>query len=285
MWILLALVAACGQALGWALKKKVLAAPELNFELGFVSYTIAATGFWGIWYFLSHENPIVTEDFLVASGFVVILNILATLCAYRALGDTAYSNLMAFIPMTNAVIVIFEWYLTGSLPNSIQLWGIALIVTGGICFGFGNSYRDTNWFVIGLFSITLLCYAVASTYMKVMQSESNAPWFSAAVMHAGIAGGFLVLISATWDKRRAHFAPTTLPWMVVAGGIIVLLENGPIFMALTYASASEVFSIKRLMPIAALVIGYFWFKERPTKYALIGTGIMISGAVIISGNP
>jgi uncharacterized membrane protein len=104
-------------------------------------------------------------------------------------------------------------------------------------------------------------------------------------MHVGIAIGFALLI--TLHSRREYIVLKstklkTIHWMMLAGLTTVALENGPIFLALSEATASEVFALKRLMPIFALGIGYLWLQERLTPTKIIGTCLMIAAGVIVS---
>jgi drug/metabolite transporter (DMT)-like permease len=284
MWELYALTGAFGQALAWALKKKIVA-PNTNLLLGFVTYTTAGIGFTLIWLLQSNSPPTVTETFWWASLWVIGFNLLAAWCAFKALDKAAYSDLMAFIPVTTLLIVPLEWWLTGNIPNSVTFFGIGLMVIGGVVFGLRRNYTPASWSVIGLFSITLCSYAIASTYMKVMQTESGDSWFSATVMHVGIAIGFALLI--TLHSRREYIVLKstklkTIRWMMLAGLTTVALENGPIFLALSESTASEVFALKRLMPIFALGIGYLWLQERLTPTKIIGACLMIAAGVIVS---
>jgi drug/metabolite transporter (DMT)-like permease len=64
-------------------------------------------------------------------------------------------------------------------------------------------------------------------------------------------------------------------------GLTVAASNWTINVAMETAKVSYVFSIKRIMPLFAFLIGYFYFHERKNLWRkLIATGLMVTGAVL-----
>lgn len=286
-WIFLSVTAAFGQALAWALKKKSLQNSNLNNTLGAVAYLAAGAILSAIWFFVGFESVLISQKFIVALLVVVLLNVLATCCAFRALDYAGISQLMPFIAVTALLIIPLEYISLGTLPNLQQIYGITLVVLGVLFFSGARLPRGASLSATLLFGVTLTCYAITSTGMAVMLAESNDPFFSAAIMHLGIGICFLPLMFRYKETATLKNLATNgkiLPVigvMVLVGVIAALLENGPIFLALESASAAEVFSLKRLMPLFALLFGIYWFKEKVKKRHIVGTVFMILGAMTI----
>jgi drug/metabolite transporter (DMT)-like permease len=70
---------------------------------------------------------------------------------------------------------------------------------------------------------------------------------------------------------------------VTVAGLAIALSQWGISNALLLAPVAYVMSVKRLMPMFAFAIGYFFFHERTnTARKLAATMVMIVGALIIS---
>jgi|CXWL01.1.fsa_nt_gi drug/metabolite transporter (DMT)-like permease len=288
MWIALSLLGAFGQALGWALKKKTLESKRVNNTLGLVSYTIAGLLLFFLWGIQSNfVIPAITSKFIFAALVVSLLNVLAAWAAYKALDQMGLSKLMPYIALTSLMIIPIEYVLRGVLPSNFQIMGMLLVVVGAIIFGAKEKLTKEALPAIKYFGITLICYSITSPFMAVMVDESSSGLFSGTVAHLGIALGFLFLViftneiksvktlvnDGTWNK--------TLFFMLIAGAVIALLENGPINVALETANASEVFALKRTMPFFALILGVMMFKETITKRHILGAVFLVFGSMIV----
>ncbi|MEZ4103998.1 MAG: EamA family transporter [Candidatus Paceibacterota bacterium] len=290
-WAVFALISAFGQALSWAIKKKVIDGQGVNVTLGAVAYSSATLLF--IIGLVCFERPWVFNDFSnrfwISALYSIIANIIASWCAFRALESKVdFSSLMPLISLTAPIIILLEFYFNKTLPNNEQLIGIGAVVVGGIIFGHKTFKRNLGAYLF--FSITLISYSFSSTYMGIMVNESNGlSMFPNVVLHGGIAVGFIFLFF--FSKEKAIFRKiaqtgkikSLLTTMILTGIVIAALENGPTILALRDATASEVFSIKRLMPIFAVAIGYWYFKEvNITKKMILGTVLMVTGAIVIT---
>jgi drug/metabolite transporter (DMT)-like permease len=288
IWALWATQGGFGQALGWALKKKVLANKGINNTLGLVSYITAGLVFSVWWGIASNFSvPEITSRFVWASVVVCSLNVLAAWTAYKVLDQTALSKLLPFIALTSIPIVPIEYLIRGVFPTTLQLVGIVIVVLGAIVVGFKEKIGKDSLKVAKYFAVTLICYSITSPFMGVMVDESSSGLFSGAVMHLGIAFGFIPIVLYSKEKESIQALKISGEWkkniffMILTGVVIALLENGPINIALETAKASEVFALKRTMPFFALALGVWWFKERITFQHVIGTAFLVLGSVLV----
>src|SRR3989344_467300 len=286
-WIFLSFLSAFGHAFGWALKKRALNNEGINNSIGFFSF-LTAGGVLFLLFFLSGEAlPQVTDTFLWAAAVVIICNVLAVWASYRALDKAAFSRLMPFVSLTALAIIPIEYVLRGILPGGLQIVGAIIVVLGTFFFSRREEFTQTDWTVVGYFSITLAAYSLSSAVMGVAVAASGSGLFTATVLHLGIAFGFLPLLFITKEpKVLRQMKESGQFWkmfglVMLAGLAIALLENGPATIALEQASASEVFALKRTMPFFALFLGVIMFKEKITWRHATGTFLLVLGSVLI----
>jgi drug/metabolite transporter (DMT)-like permease len=288
-WVWLSLLAAFGQAFGWALKKKALNNLGLNNVVGFVSYTVAALTLTLTWVFFDTTDIVLTDAFWGAMGALIVLNIIAVWAGFKALDRSNLSALMPFMSLTAVAIVPVEYVLRGLLPNLPQIFGILVIVVGAIVVTTKKALSPNALMGAGYFALTLLCYSITSPLQGVTVTESGSGLLAAAIFHAGIALGFIPIVILTQEYRtmNAMRGQSSRPWlhilgwMACAGLASALLENGPINVALESGTASEVFALKRTMPFFALIIGILMFDERITRRQMIGTALLVVGSFLI----
>ena len=287
-WILLSFLSAFGQALGWALKKRTLENKGINNTLGLVSFFTAGVILFLLWG-LTEVNrlPSMSPRFILASLVVIGVNILAVWAIYRVLDQAALSVLMPFVAVTALFVVPIEYVLRGVLPNVFQVYGIALVVTGATFFATIKRPTKEVLTVAGYFATALLCYSIAPPFQAVAVEESGSGLFSAGVFHIGIAMGFFLFRFLYTESQAIGTLQEKGEWgktillMVAAGAVLALFENGPATVALESAKASEVFSLKRTMPLFALILGIWMFREKVTIRHFFGTTLLVGGSILI----
>ncbi|MDD3182921.1 MAG: DMT family transporter [Alphaproteobacteria bacterium] len=288
MWVALSLLSAFGQALAWALKKKLLANKGINNSIAALSFLVAGV-FLVLLHVLSNglHIPTLSPSFFVASAFVIVANIVAVWTAYRALDCAEFSLLMPFIALSALAIIPTEYILRDVTPNLPQFFGILLLVFGAVFFSFQRIPNRTTLRAIGYFAIAVFSYAISGPFMGIAVEESQSPLFSAAVFHLGIVVGFVPLIFLAQEKKGLQYFCRTGQWrgilsfMLISGFVMAIFENGPATIALASAKASEVFALKRTMPFFALVFGVIIFHERVTPKHVIGTVLLVVGAMLV----
>lgn len=288
MWALLSLLSAFGQALGWALKKKSLQSAGVNNLLACVASLTSGLLLLPLHVLFNGWNfPSITQSFVTATLAVILANITAAWAAYRALDRAPLSLLMPFIAVSSIIMVPLEYVLRGILPNPFQLLGIALVVSGAFFLLAQQRHNKVNLQALALFSVTVLCFSLAPPFMAIAVRETQSPFFTAALMHAGITLGFIPFVILARENKAVRALKASGQWtktfllMIAAGAVTALLENGPASVALLSASASEVFALKRTMPLFALILGIVLFHEKVTKRHLAGTLLVITGSILV----
>jgi len=287
MWFSLSLLSAFGQALTWALKKKSLANRGINNSIGFLSCAIAGLVF--VLLYLSINGAILpptSPRFWNATAVVVLLGVLATWSAYRALDIAALSFLMPFIALSALGLVPIEYMVREVIPNGWQIVGIIVLVGGAIIFSV-QPFHKVPLRAVLYFSVTVVCYSITPAFAAVAVRESGSPLFFSALQHIGMSLGFILLLLQAREVQKVRALCTggemKLLFGVIAltGVVIALLENGPNMIALGLANASEVMAVKRTMPFFALVLGVAMFQEKVTRRHIAGTVLLVVGSMLV----
>jgi drug/metabolite transporter (DMT)-like permease len=194
-------------------------------------------------------------------------------------------------------MIVPPMILLGEVPSIGGFIGIILIVLGAVLInlhgktiGIGKKALQqiqNNRKGVQYFLVTAGCYTLAPTAAKICIQESSV-LFTSFLSHLLIAIGFLViliisretpLLTGLLQRKNAYRFLAIL----IAAGILLVLENGSINAALAEASVAEVFALKRLMPLFAFGIGVFYFQERECLLKKsIATILMILGAIGIT---
>jgi drug/metabolite transporter (DMT)-like permease len=299
VWIALSTFAAFCQALYAAIKKKSLQTSGMNNVIGFVSFTLAGLIFgamqWTESGTLWREN--LSLRFWEGMAGYAGLNILAAWFLYRALDLAEFNHLMPFMTLTSLAIVIPPIFVFGEVPTLPAVFGIGVVVAGAVLMSWHKETAHTdqetaeqrrrNHQGVGYFLVTACCYTFSPTAAKEAIRESSM-LFASFLVHILIGLGFLVMIIVCRESGRLlqvfrdRNMRLFLVGVAVTGGIIAL-ENGSVNAALSMAPVASVMAIKRLMPLFAFLIGYFYFRERnDLRKKLLATGLMILGAILVT---
>lgn len=303
MWVFYSLVGAVSQAFGSAIKKQSLQKRGMNNVIGCIAFMTAGIVF-GIINFVDTGHVWMvglSHRFWEGMFWSASLNIVGAWFLYRALDLAEFSRLMPFMTLTSVTIVIPPMIFLGEVPSRGSLFGIVIVVVGAMLMSWDFAKlpdevpetrkemkrREDNRRGILSFMITALCYTVTPTAAKISIQESSV-LFASFVVYALMALGFFLLVLFFGERVRLRSVlvdPKWRPFLLwsVVTGLVAVLGDGSVGVALSMASVSSVMAIKRLMPLFAFLIGYYYFKERtelPRK--LVATVLMVSGALLIT---
>lgn len=145
-WVLLSLLSAFGQALGWAIKKRTLENKGINNTLGVVSFFTAGVVLVFLWSFVENSQLLsISPRFTLATLIVIGMNILAVWAIYRVLDRAALSLLMPFVAVTSLFVIPIEYFLRDVIPNNFQIYGIALVIVGALFLRQENCHQKSPW--------------------------------------------------------------------------------------------------------------------------------------------
>jgi drug/metabolite transporter (DMT)-like permease len=295
--IILSTCGALFQALGAAINKKSLQTRGINNLVGFVTFTVAGLAFSIVYFFsnktLGYSN--LSLHFWEAMAWYAGLNIIAHWFLYRALNLAEFNHLMPFMALVSISVIVPPIFMLGEIPTAASLFGIILIVIGAITMNYkkkiqknsDNQQQKNNRKGALYFLVTAACFTFTTTLAKITIIESSV-LFSSLVVHLLIGAGFLamLIVYKEFGKiKNVFLKPKLRPLLfgMIIVGIIVFVENGAVNTALKMSPVAGVMAIKRIMPLFAFLIGFFYFKERDDLMKkIIATALMVAGAVFVT---
>ncbi|TAK95470.1 hypothetical protein EPO05_04180 [Patescibacteria group bacterium] len=299
MWIPYAVVGALLQAVSAAIKKKSLKKAGMNNVIGFISFLIAGILF-GVTYGLTMGTfwpAELSARFWEGMTANVALNIVGIWFMYRALDSAEFNYLMPFMTLTSLTIILPPIFLLGEIPSVTSLLGIILVVVGALVMNYVSKkkvfseaeaqQRKDNLKGALYFIATAICFTFTPTTAKIAIQESSV-LFTSFMAHILISFGFLamLLIFREGQRMKAMLGQEeSRPFLygLLLAGVVIAVENGSINLALDIAPVAYVMALKRLMPLFAFLIGYFYFKERTHLLRKsIATALMVAGTMVIT---
>jgi drug/metabolite transporter (DMT)-like permease len=299
MWVVLSIIGAFSQALGAGIKKKALQNSGLNNVIGFISFTMAGWVFGTIHWLQTGTlwpGPLPLRFWTSMSAYAG-LNIVAVWFMYRALDLAEFNYLMPFMTLTSLSMIVPPIFFLGEVPSPAGLGGVALVVAGAMAMNWRKGClhahpelraKNSDNRKGGLyFLVTALCFTFTPTATKGAIQASSV-LFASFLVHVLVGLGFLALILWQGETERIgrlfrDRSSHNVIVAVMASGLLIVLENGSINAALATAPVAHVMAVKRLMPLFAFLIGFFYFHERTgLKQKLAATSLMIAGAVILT---
>ncbi len=298
-WILYALLGSFFQAMEMAVKKKALQVSGLNNFIAFLAYLLAGS-FLGILFLLTFNDEVLVGNFFnFANGifWTVVLNILAIFFLYKALDLSELSYLMPFFSLISLTVIIPSIFLFQEIPSGSVLVGILIVIVGAVLIDYkkiSTSQKDLeqmgkNRQAKIYFLLVAICWTFSTPMTKLAVLEAS-PILVSAIVSILISVSFIILIYVFREnriigktlldfkssERRDFFLAVTL------AGLAIAVSVASINIALQSGQVSSVIAIKRIMPVFAFFIGYFYFKEKDDLVKkIIATLLMVAGAIII----
>jgi drug/metabolite transporter (DMT)-like permease len=299
-WILYSLLGAVTQAVEMAVKKKTLQVRGANNLVGALAMLSAGLLMFALYFFEERTlfpTSSLGAQFWLSTIVTTLLNIVGAWFLYRAIDIAELSYLMPFMTLTSLSIMIPPIIFFGEIPTVWSIVGIVAVMLGALFIdyrpkGLLQTVKDieqkrVNRKAKQYFLVTALCYTFTPTTMKIAVVSGGAV-FTSALVSMLMFVGFLLLICMLGERKRSVEVLTqrgrgVFILGVSIAGLAIALSQWGISNALLLAPVAYVMSVKRLMPMFAFAIGYFFFHERSnTARKLVATIVMIAGALIIT---
>jgi drug/metabolite transporter (DMT)-like permease len=275
MWLLLSLGTAFCAGTSDALAKKALEKERV----GLVAWVRSA---WGSVFLvpLVFLAPAPANLFYFWSQVAMALPLeaLAAISFQMALRVSPMSTCLPFLAFTPVALLLTGWTFLGEKPTLLGVAGVILVAAGAFVL---LKRRDAG---AGSLKGPLLILLVATIYsitaiFAKRALDASTPLYFCGSYYAPVALALtpFQLSSPTWKtdlfRRPKLFAS------------IGALEAGAFlfqFHALLYGEVAYTLAIKRLSLLLSVVYGRFIFEERNLRGRLIGAGLMVAGAILIT---
>jgi drug/metabolite transporter (DMT)-like permease len=304
LWVFLAIIGAVSNASYYIIIKNHIIDrdPRILTALGFLLSAVlllaisAARGF-----------PVIGPDYYSAVIISGILNIIGLGLIFRAMESSDLSLSMPMLSFTPVFLIGTSYLLLHEVPSAAGIFGIGIIVSGSYVLNISAEHEHFldpvrsmvqnrgSWYML----IVAFLFAASINYDKIAMLNSD-PVFGMAFTLLFVSGAFAIIVIISGKSAgRSHFlhaerdpvpsghlqktAISLRPYLVPAflAGIFVSAECVSINIAYTLQIAPYVIAIKRLSIIFMVLYGTVLCAEDEIRTRLLGSVLMVGGAVII----
>ena len=304
LWVILAIIGAISNAAYYIIIKNHIADRDPRILTAFGMFI---SGFLLLLMSAVQGFPPIGPEYYSAVIISGILNIIGLSLIFRAMESSDLSLSMPMLSFTPVFLIGTSYLLLNEVPSAAGIVGICIIVSGSYVLNISaghEHYLDPvrsmvqnrgSWYML----IVAFLFAASVNYDKIAMLNSD-PVFGMAftLLIIGIAFAVIVLFSSRSAMRNLPFLVTRDPvpsnhcqkpivsfrhYLVPAflAGIFVTAECISINIAYTLQIAPYVIAIKRLGIIVMVLYGTVICAEDEIRTRLLGSFLMVGGAVII----
>lgn len=282
LWIILSVLSGLGDAIIFALMKKL---KGVNSSIVvWVLYAFAIPFLLVFLYFSFPENISNNLYWIIPLNSILLL--ISSYMLLEALQASKISVSLPMLSLTPLFLVLLSYIILKEIPSAWGFVGILLIVVGAYIINIKNGKGFFEPFA-ALFKIKGSLYvivvsfiwSITATLYKKGIIESNPVYFT-SMTYLFTSAIMLPFLFFNFRGKLTELRQNIkmLLFLGAASAFMTLLSS----YAMLFTLASYVISIKRSSLIFSIFIGYFYFKEKNIKNALIGTVIMLIGGVLIT---
>lgn len=283
-WLFLSLTCAFAWATTDALNKRLFS--HLNvYEMAAIRLLYGAPFLFLI--LLLSPVPPLDNTFFKTIVILLPLETVALFLHIRAIRISPLSLSMPFLAFTPLFLIFTGLLFLKEIPNRWGAMGILLMVfgsywlnldkrAGGAFYPFKAILREEgSWLML----IVSFIYAFTSALGKLAIMHSSPIFFGCSFMllHALLLMIFLPIAG------KVHISKLLFnPWRGLAVGICYVVMIITHMYAISLVEAVYMISIKRTSPIFGVLYGLILFKEKAIGWRLIGTSLIVAGAIAIT---
>jgi uncharacterized membrane protein len=304
LWVILAITGAIANAAFYIVIRnhQTTRDPRILIALGFLLSAIVLLLISAVQGF-----PVIRPAYYSAVVISGILNIIGLILVFRAMKSSDLSLKMHMLSFTPVFLIGTSYLLLHEVPSAAGIAGICIIVSGSYVLNiaagderFFDPVRSMvqnrgSWYML----IVAFLYAASINYDKISMLNSD-PVFGMSFTLLIISSGFILItvisgkIAGRYPAQGAVLPPKTIgsiplpafslvPYLIPASliGFFATIESISINLAYTLQIAPYVIAIKRLSIIFMVLYGTIVCAENEIRTRLLGSVLMVSGAVII----
>jgi drug/metabolite transporter (DMT)-like permease len=242
-----------------------------------------------LFYLVLPHIPIPVLDRTFAIYFIALIpvNLIGFLLHMRAIQVSPLSLSLPYLAFTPVFIFFTGFVILGEIPNGWGVFGVCIIVAGAYVLNINPGlYSPLAPFIAFgrergsvLMLLTAFIYSFGAVMGKKAIEHSSVMFFTTsffAVFNLVCLVGML-LTGKTRLNRLARFPLKG----AVAGGLLFghALCHG---WAISMTKAVYMIAVKRLSIVFGVVYGGLFFHERHLLYRMVGTGLMVAGAAVVT---
>ena len=215
------------------------------------------------------------------------LNFIPFFIYMKAIRVSPLSLTLPYLAFTPAFMIFTGFMFLDEIPNILGLAGIVITCIGGYVLNLEPGKHSFLAPIKAVFKETgswlMLIVALLFSFSAVIGKKGilhSSPLFFTMTFFAVLS--FLTLV-ALLALGKIHLKTFGDHWVkgLVAGILFFIhcLSHG---FAISMVKASYMISVKRLSALIGIIYGRLFFKEKHIAMRLVGAGLMLSGAVLIT---
>ncbi len=304
LWVILAIIGAVANAAYYIVIKDHITDrdPRIVTALGF-----SLSGVLLLAISSARGFPVIGPDYVSAVIISGILNIIGLSLIFRAMESSDLSLSMPMLSFTPVFLIGTSYLLLYEVPSAAGVAGIGIIVSGSYVLNISAEHEhvlDPVRSMVqnrgnGYMLIVALLFAVSINYDKIAMLNSD-PVFGMAFTLLIVSSAFAVIVVLAQKSAeisplihpgkdpdpsarlpKTAFSPRLYLVPAILAGIFVSAECVSINIAYTLQIAPYVIAIKRLSIIFMVLYGTIFCAEDEIRTRLLGSVLMVGGAVII----
>lgn len=178
------------------------------------------------------------------------------------------------------MVLLIAVLMTRTAPKPLQVIGLAVGLVGAILLALPNlSGADAEPLGIALVMLAVLGYATSNNFIPPLQQEYGGP---AIVGRALLASAVLLLPYGLWGFAHSEFDIGSAVALFILGVFGTGIARSLFATLVGNVGAPRSSMVGYLVPIVAVALGVAIRNERVGALELIGTGIVLLGAFLIS---
>lgn len=212
------------------------------------------------------------------------LNLVANLLFFRAVQHSPLSLTIPYLSFTPVFMLLSGALWLGEWPRWLAVCGVFTVMLGAILL---NPHKEGRFAPLKALlhergSLYMLCVAFlwsnTGPFEKIAIQSGPLPLLCVGVnlFMALPLAAFLLLTKPQELKEGLRHLPQSL-----GASLTMTLATLTQLLAFRLLYVAYVDTIKRSGAIFAVLIGYFFFKERPLRPRLLGASIMVSGVLLV----
>lgn len=288
LWFWLSLASALFGAVDIALNKKALhkvSPATLNWSLYVLSLPVLLI------LALREDIPTINSMFWISVFGSAITFALGKNIIYDALKNGLISKIIPLTSFTSIFTYILALMFLGENLRFLPVLGLFLIVIGSYILNVDQARED-------IFKPFKLLFASKSSLifmLALILTSTTAIFDKEAVLTTNSKGPLFVLLienilMSTFLTFYLFYKEKTTWVGQLKGSFGILFANSYVYLMIAYlifqaysidGPVALVLGIKRLQIFFALILGYFFLRDKPAKHAWIATIIIIFGVILI----